>query len=922
MSKDYATHIKGGEGRLRNVLGKEQRSFIHKMQKRSRSRGEIHYMKKTRKVLASLTIASMVMTMVPFNAFATTVLPTRLAGDTAAQTAVAIANQTGWTNDTAILASSASYGMVDALTSGPLATLLKAPILLQEPGTVLNADTKAALVNLKIKKVYVTSGTSVISQEVLNQVIAMGITVESLGGNDRFDTSVKIADKMIAEGATVSKVAVTYGWKCQDALSIASIASAATQPIILTPKTGLTDSAKAFIDRNVGIKSADVIGGTGVIDDTVLSQLTSATRHAGITAYDTNDQVIKDFAGSIQFNQVYLANGVTGIDALSGAPLAAQNSSAIVLTDGVTAPVAGAFVKTKMASDSVVTALGGTFVVPEKLRTDLKPAPVAPAAVSSVSAINGTVTATFDKAPLVAPVAGDFVVTQSINGAAATTVTPTVATAGVVSTLTIPAVVATTVDQAVVYSVIYNGGTSKSSTAFTVAKTIDPQIAIVKAATDAVVAYEGAPVVTSADVTAAEALEATATADVNKVTDASVKAGLVAQIAVKKTAVEVVKKDLADAALLVKVTAEVDHYTVLSKGDLSTQALINEAKNAGALARTDLVGLEGLDVYWTLLSDIQKADTIVNSLGDIVKPVIALNGGSPFTIKLGDTFTDPGTTVTDNVDQGLVAVASGLVDTTIEGTYILTYNVSDNAGNAAIPVTRNVVVSAIVNPDAAAAKTVQDAITALPATITLTNKDAVVAAKTAYTDLTANQQALVTNVATLTAAEATIAQLEAAAGMLVGEGFTGTLSKDALENTVVNVTVTAPDVIGVTVKNGAAVVNLNRVGTSNVWKIALVGTVPVTAADITLKTAAALDAVDLTNSNASKGLFGDAFVVLTLKSGVTASTVKVNGQTMTYDTTNNVYYLDLSAYDTTTKTVSVVVTTATGSQTLTLAVGN
>ena len=54
-------------------------------------------MKKTKKALASLAIAGMALTMVPFNAFATGSVPNRLFGTTAAQTAVAIADQTGWT---------------------------------------------------------------------------------------------------------------------------------------------------------------------------------------------------------------------------------------------------------------------------------------------------------------------------------------------------------------------------------------------------------------------------------------------------------------------------------------------------------------------------------------------------------------------------------------------------------------------------------------------------------------------------------------------------------------------------------------------------------------------------------------------------------------------------------------------------------
>lgn len=59
-------------------------------------------MKKTKKALASLAIAGMVLTMIPFNTLAEGTVPTRLGGNTAEQTAALIADQTGWTG-TAIL---------------------------------------------------------------------------------------------------------------------------------------------------------------------------------------------------------------------------------------------------------------------------------------------------------------------------------------------------------------------------------------------------------------------------------------------------------------------------------------------------------------------------------------------------------------------------------------------------------------------------------------------------------------------------------------------------------------------------------------------------------------------------------------------------------------------------------------------------
>jgi putative cell wall-binding protein len=384
-------------------------------------------MKKTKKALASLAIASMALTMIPFNAFAA-VTTTRIAGNTASQTAVQIAEQTGWTG-TAILASSTSYGMVDALTAGPLASYLKAPILLTGADNTLDADTKAELTKLAVNTVYVTSGTAVIKQGVLDELAAMNINVVKLGGFDRAATSVNIASKMTG----VTKVAVANG--LQDALSIAAVASAANQPILLTDKNVLPVSVEAFLAANPAITSSDVIGGTGIISDAVKASLPNATRYAGYTAYDTNNQVIQGFAANLKFDNVYVANGVTGIDALAGAPLAAQTKSPIVLTDG-TVPAAATFVYGKSSAGTVVTALGGTAVVPEAVRVGVATGVLTPAqgdlSVTSVSATTAnSFKVAFNKAP-----ADTSKVVFTVNNGSAVTVSATWNAAKTEATLT------------------------------------------------------------------------------------------------------------------------------------------------------------------------------------------------------------------------------------------------------------------------------------------------------------------------------------------------------------------------------------------------------------------------------------------------------------------------------------------------------
>lgn len=79
-------------------------------------------------------------------------------------------------------------------------------------------------------------------------------------------------------------------------------------------------------------------------------------------------------------------------------------------------------------------------------------------------------------------------------------------------------------------------------------------------------------------------------------------------------------------------------------------------------------------------------------------PLIALIGDATINVTLGDTFTDPGATALDEVDGDITAsivVGGDTVDTNTEGTYTITYDVSDAQGNAAIQVERTVNVSAI-----------------------------------------------------------------------------------------------------------------------------------------------------------------------------------------------------------------------------------
>ncbi|MBB4078008.1 hypothetical protein GGR28_000609 [Lewinella aquimaris] len=78
---------------------------------------------------------------------------------------------------------------------------------------------------------------------------------------------------------------------------------------------------------------------------------------------------------------------------------------------------------------------------------------------------------------------------------------------------------------------------------------------------------------------------------------------------------------------------------------------------------------------------------------DNAPPVIALLGDNPLNLTVGDAYSDPGATASDNVDGDLttaIVVGGDPVNTSVAGTYEVTYNVSDAAGNPAQEVLRTV----------------------------------------------------------------------------------------------------------------------------------------------------------------------------------------------------------------------------------------
>ena len=165
-----------------------------------------------------------------------------------------------------------------------------------------------------------------------------------------------------------------------------------------------------------------------------------------------------------------------------------------------------------------------------------------------------------------------------------------------------------------------------------------------------------------------------------------------------------------DHTRTITVTPAGSNYTVVSDAAI-------DAGGVQWVSATKTTDNNGVADVWTITIQQNKSnarvatitathsnnntDTInVNQAGvvaDTQAPVITLLGSSTVTTNLGVNWTDAGATATDNVDGDItssIVVDDSVVDINTVGSYIVTYNVSDAAGNAAVEVVRTIAVVA------------------------------------------------------------------------------------------------------------------------------------------------------------------------------------------------------------------------------------
>ncbi|MDD7792732.1 cell wall-binding repeat-containing protein [Clostridium sp. 'White wine YQ'] len=190
----------------------------------------------------------------------------RISGIDRYSTSLSIAKEIGNVNEV-VLATGEDYP--DALSIASYAASRGIPIILTGKNSIPQ-NSENYIKSLNISKTYVVGATGVVSDNAIRNMK----NIVRLGGTDRYDTN-RLIVNYIKPLMNLNQVYVATGLDFPDALAGSVLASSTSSPILLADKIN-SQNAKSMISTNSSsVKSVNVLGGVGVVDNDILKNLIS-----------------------------------------------------------------------------------------------------------------------------------------------------------------------------------------------------------------------------------------------------------------------------------------------------------------------------------------------------------------------------------------------------------------------------------------------------------------------------------------------------------------------------------------------------------------------------------------------------------------------------------------------------------------------
>ncbi|MPV87639.1 hypothetical protein GB882_03085 [Georgenia ruanii] len=285
----------------------------------------------------------------------------RLGGADRYATAAAASRFAFPTADAVFITTGAEYA--DALSAGPAAAMLGAPVLLVQRGAI-PADAHLELQRLRPLRLYVLGGTGAVSASVETELRAYGDVVR-LEGADRYETSARVGRATWSDAATVY---LASGQDFADGLAGGAAAAASRSPLYVTPGGSLAPAIRTELRRLTPTRVV-LLGGEGALSAGVAGAVRDALPGAVVTRLDGADRyataaAIAEATWPVGADAVFLATGLQFADALTGVPAAGRAGAPILLTRPACVSRGTNDAMSALAPGTIAI-LGGTVVVEE-----------------------------------------------------------------------------------------------------------------------------------------------------------------------------------------------------------------------------------------------------------------------------------------------------------------------------------------------------------------------------------------------------------------------------------------------------------------------------------------------------------------------------------------------------------------------------
>lgn len=183
---------------------------------------------------------------------------------------------------------------------------------------------------LSPETVIIIGGELAVSKDIEDQLSAYGYSVRRIYGTSRYNTAIRVANELQGN----REIFLTTGSISPVPLSIAPYAGLIRAPILLTGRSALPDEVKDYIVQNQ-IKKVTIIGGKLAVSEDIENELANLginniERISGRSRYETSIAIANKYRELLN-GHIIVASGESFVDALPGAPLAAQTNSPILL---------------------------------------------------------------------------------------------------------------------------------------------------------------------------------------------------------------------------------------------------------------------------------------------------------------------------------------------------------------------------------------------------------------------------------------------------------------------------------------------------------------------------------------------------------------------------------------------------------------